>query len=85
MLATRHAKITNLPQRFCDSHRLHYHGDVEKARLNPAQCRRAESVAIFNKVVFSWRPVKAGRQFSFFGEGIFYHETKPGDEIHEKG
>lgn len=66
MLKGPHAENTNLcHEGFCSSLRLHHHGEDEKAHLSSAKKREAPGLAFFNQVVFSWRSVKAARQFLF--------------------
>lgn len=61
-----HAENTDLRHKgFCSSLRLHHHGEGEKAHLSSAKKREALGLAFFNQVVFSWRSVKADRQFLF--------------------
>ncbi|HZV35240.1 MAG TPA: hypothetical protein VFB72_11760 [Verrucomicrobiae bacterium] len=49
LLKNRHAENTNLHhKRFCNSHRLHHHGEGEKAHLASAKKRGALGVASFN-------------------------------------
>jgi hypothetical protein len=45
-----HAEITNLHHKgLCNSHRLHHHGEGEKALLSSAKKCHALSTAFFNK------------------------------------
>jgi hypothetical protein len=67
MLEGCHAENTDLNhKRFCNALRLHHHGEGEKAYLTSAIKRGAMGAAFFNEAVYSWRTVKAARQFLFY-------------------